>query len=421
MPRSYMIKTFNMTKNYIIKDYIIRRRYLDKIAPFIDKAVIKVIVGQRRVGKSYLLFQIMDIIQKKGISKANIIYINKELYEFDNIKNYKNLLKYIKEKSPKNNKKIYIFIDEIQDIEQFEKALRHLNAVGKYDIYCTGSNANLLSGELATYLSGRSVEIEMFSLSYSEFLTFHKLDNSNESLLKYIKYGGLPYLINLELNDYVVYDYLKNIYNTILFKDIVSCYKIRNIAFLERLVEYLADNVGSLVSAKKISDFLKSQKINISTNAVLNYLSFLSEAFFIFKVPRLDVIGKKIFEINEKYYFEDLGLRHTIIGYKQVDINKILENLVFLHLKIWGYRVNIGKLGDKEIDFVCEKEGERLYIQVAYLITNQAVQNREFGNLLSIKDNYPKIVVSMDEMIGGQYKGIKHINIRNFLNSNVKI
>jgi len=273
----------------------------------------------------------------------------------------------------------------------------------------------LLSGELATYLSGRYVEIKVFCLSYIEFLDFHKLQDNSGTFLKYIKYGGLPYLINLKLEDDVVYDYLKNIYNTILFKDVVKRHRIRNIAFLERLTLYLADNAGSLVSAKKISDFLKSQKTNISPNVVLNYLSHLESAFFILKVRRSDIVGKKIFEIGEKYYFEDLGLRHTIIGYRQDDIGRILENLVFLHLKRSGYEITVGRIGEKEIDFACEKKGERLYVQVAYMITDQRIHDREFGNLLKIKDNFTKIVVSMDEMTGGTFKGIKHVNIRDFL------
>ncbi len=401
----------------MIKRYIKRKRYIDRIKPFINKDIIKVIVGQRRVGKSYLLFQIMDIIKKKYKS-SNIIYINKELNEFDKIKNYQDLLDYIKEKS-KKNKKNYIFIDEIQDIKNFEKALRSLSARGKYDIYCAGSNSNLLSGELATYLSGRYIEIQVFGLSYREFLIFHKLENNQKSLLKYIKYGGLPYLMHLKLEDAIVYDYLKNAYNTILYKDIVSRYKIRNPAFLENLVEYLAENTGSIVSAKKISDFLKSQKISISPNVILDYLSFLSNAFFIFKTDRSEIQGKKIFEINSKYYFEDIGLRHSIIGYKQPDINKVLENLVFLHLRILGYSVFVGKLGNKEIDFVCEKQGKKIYIQVAYHITEEN-KKREFGNLLEIKNNYPKFVISMDEFISGSdYKGVKHIHIRDFLSSDL--
>jgi len=395
------------------KKYITRQHYIDKIKPYIGKDIIKVITGQRRVGKSYLLFQIMDVVTASD-PEAQIIYINKELYEFDFIDNYKALLAYIKDKV-KGKKNCYVFIDEIQDIDQFEKALRSLSAEGGYDIYCTGSNAGLLSGDLASYLSERYIEIKVFCLSYIEFLEFHKLQNNPEAFLKYIKYGGLPYLINLKLKDDIVYDYLKNIYNTILFKDVVKRHRIRNIAFLERLTIYLADNAGSLVSAKKISDFLKSQKTNISPNVVLNYLSHLESAFFILKVRRSDIAGKKIFEIGEKYYFEDLGLRHTIIGYQQADIGRILENLVFIHLKRSGYDITVGRIGGKEIDFACEKKGERLYVQVAYMITDQRIHDREFGNLLEIKDNFTKIVVSMDEMTGGKFKGIRHMNIRDFL------
>ncbi|MBU0727156.1 ATP-binding protein [Patescibacteria group bacterium] len=317
----------------------------------------------------------------------------------------------------KKKAKTYLFIDEIQDIQNFEKALRSLKATGKYDIYCTGSNATLLSGELATYLSGRYVEIKVHSLSYLEFLTFHKLKETEESFLKYIKYGGLPYLKHLELTDEVVYDYLRNVNNTILFKDIIARFNIRNVSFLEQLVDYLADNVGSIVSAKKISDFLKSQRINISPNVVLDYLSHLCSTFFIHKVQRTDIRGKKIFEINDKYYFEDLGLRHSIIRYKQTDINKVLENIIYNHLAIAGYDVMVGQLGSKEIDFVCEKGGERTYIQVAYVITDEN-REREFGNLLAIPDNYRKIVISTDSLISDtSFKGVEHVNLRSFIGS----
>ena len=225
----------------------------------------------------------------------------------------------------------------------------------------------------------------------------------------------MPYLINLKLEDHVVCDYLKNVYNTIILKDIVARYQIRNVAFLENLVKYLADNLGSIVSAKRISDFLKSQQINISPNVVLNYLSNLTSAYFIEKVPRAEIGGNKIFEVGEKYYFEDLGLRHSIISYQQRDINKVLENLVFNHLAICGYQIMVGKIGNREVDFVGTRNGEKLYVQVAYLLPDQNAWDREFGNLLDIKDNYPKMVVSMDEMIGKEYEGISHVHIREFL------
>jgi len=398
----------------MIKKYIKRIYYLERIRPFMNKDVIKVLVGQRRVGKSYLLLQIMDELVRQGVKKNDILYINKELHEFDTIRDYRDLLHYIKQ-STRGKKKTALFIDEIQGISQFEKALRDLQASGGYDIYCTGSNADLLSGELATYLSGRYVEIEVYSLSYPEFLIFHKLENIEDSLLKYIKYGGLPYLINLEMNDEIVYDYLKSINNTILFKDVVARYSIRNVAFLERLVEYVADNVGSLVSAKKISDFLKSQKTRISPNVVLNYLSFLSDAFLIFKVRRSEIGGKRLFEINDKYYFQDCGLRHALVGYRLSDINKVLENIVYMHLRVSGYTVTVGQMGAREVDFVGEKKGERLYVQVAYLIPDKKTWDREFGNLHRISDNYPKFVVSMDKMIEGGEKGIRHMHITQFI------
>ncbi len=399
----------------MIKEYIKRDQYLDRIRPFMQKDIIKVLVGQRRVGKSYLLFQIIDELLSRGLRKDSIIYINKELHEFESIRDYNDLLRYIKQTA--KGKKAAIFIDEIQGIAQFEKALRDLHASGKYDIYCTGSNADLLSGELATYLSGRHVEIEVYSLTYPEFMLFHRLDNTEESLLKYLKYGGLPYLINLKLDDAVVYDYLKSITNTIMFKDVVARYSIRNVAFLERLVEYLADNVGSLVSAKKISDFLKSQKTNISPNVVLNYLHFLSAAFLIFKVQRSEIGGKRLFEINEKYYFQDCGLRHALVNYRLSDINKMLENVVYMHLRASGYTVTIGQLGSREVDFVCERKGEKLYVQTAYLIPDKKTWDREFGNLLRIQDNYPKIVVSMDKMTNAGEKGVKHMHILQFLSA----
>ena len=229
------------------------------------------------------------------------------------------------------------------------------------------------------------------------------MKENKDSFLKYVKYGGLPYLIHLQPDDEVIYDYLSNVYNTILLKDIVARHGVRNVAFLERLVEYVADHTGSLVSAKKISDFLKSQRTKISPNVVQNYLSFLTSAFFLFRAPRFDIVGKKRFVIGEKYYFEDLGLRHAIIGYTQKDIGRVLENLVYLHLRINGFHVAVGNMGTKEIDFVCEKGNEKLYVQVAYLIPDEKVHEREFGNLLKIPDNHRKLVVSMDEMISERH------------------
>ena len=392
-------------------NYISRPLYIERIRPFIGKDIIKVITGQRRVGKSYLLYQLIDLIRKSDPDRA-IIYINKELDEYSGIVNYKDLLNYV-DRFKKDQTSL--FIDEVQDIIEFEKGLRSLQATGKFDIYCTGSNASMLSGELATYLSGRYIECKVFGLSYNEYLDFHKKDDTVPSFMEYLKKGGLPYLIHLPGDDQVVFDYLRNIYNTILFKDVVARHSVRNIPFLENLVKYLCDHTGSLVSATRISDFLKSQRINISTQVVLNYLDYLESAFFIFGVKRAEISGRKIFEVGAKYYFEDLGLRHAIISYKAGDIGKILENIVYLHLRIAGYQVYVGKAGEKEVDFICEKDGERIYVQVCYLLASQETIDREYNNLIEIPDNFPKYLVSMDE-IGktSSYKGIKHIHVKDF-------
>lgn len=393
--------------------YIPRKRYIDAVNPFRGTDLIKVFTGQRRVGKSYLLYQLMDLIRKEDVD-ANIIYINKELFEFDAIEDYVTLYQYFETQKvvSKNN---YLFIDEIQEIANFEKCLRSIQAKNEAEIFITGSNAKLLSGDLSTFLSGRYIEIKVYGLSYKEFLEFQQLEKGQGSFEKYLKYGALPGIIHIALEDYIVFDYLKNIYEAILYKDVVKRYNIRNISFLENLVRYLADNTGSLVSSKKISDFLKSQNIKIAPNLVLDYLSYLENAFFIFKVQRAEITGKKIFEIGEKYYFEDLGLRHSILGYRANDINKILENIVYIHLLIAGYKVQIGWENGREIDFVCEKAGERLYIQVTYLLADEKVVEREFGNLLKIKDNYPKMVLSLDAITGNSYQGIEHRNIMDFL------
>jgi predicted AAA+ superfamily ATPase len=394
-------------------DTIERLRYLDKIKSFVDKDLIKVFVGQRRVGKSYLIKSTIKYILETNPT-ANIIYIDKELYDFDHIDNYHHLIEYVEEKLDAS-KKNYLFIDEVQEISAFQKALRHFQNQNKADIYITGSNAEMLSGDLATMLSGRYIEIHINTLSYTEFLKFHDLKDLDESLYKYLKWGGLPYVKNLQKDDVVIFDYLKNILSTILFKDVISRYKIRNIEFFERLILYTASNTGSLITSKKISDYLKSQKVDISTKVVLSYMQYLLNAFLLYKLNRVDVHSKKIFEINNKYYFEDWGLRNALIGLNHYSVPDVIENVVFAHLKTLGYEVYVGVMKDLEIDFIAEKDGEKLYIQVAYLIPDEKVKLREFGNLLLIKDNYPKYVVSLDAVQIGQYKGIKHLHLRTFL------
>lgn len=396
------------------KDIIPRNRYINKIVPFIEKEVIKVFTGQRRVGKSYLLYQIIDKIEQVK-SEANIIYINKELEDFEFIVDWQDLLAYIKKKSSIGMN--YVFIDEIQDIVKFEKALRDIQARGNYDIYCTGSNAKMMSGELATYLSGRHIEIKIYSLSYNEFLEFHDLKKEKKSFDLFIKYGGLPYLKHLELSDPVIFEYLKGIYHTILYKDIIDRHQIRNTSLLENLVRFLADNTGSIVSATQISKYLKSQQISVTPKIIISYLKFLRDAFFVFRVQRADIQGKKIFESGEKYYFEDLGLRHTVLKYEAKDIHKILENIVYQHLLINDFNIYVGHNAGREIDFIAEKQDKKLYVQVAYLLHEKSTIERESNNLLKVKDNHPKLIVTLDEYNLGDLKGINVIHAIDFLSN----
>jgi len=397
-------------------NYINRPAYTDRIKPFIGKQIIKILTGQRRVGKSYVLYQIADYI-KAQYPDANIVYINREYAEFEHIKTHTALLDYVSGqfKESTNN---YLFIDEVQEIDSFQLALRSLFAENKCDIFCTGSNAKMLSGELATYLSGRYIEFKIHSLSYVEFLSFHKLENSNETLLKYLTFGGMPYLTNIGLDNELPFEYLKNVYSTILLKDVVARESIRNITFLENLVLFLSDNVGGLFSAANISKFLKSQRVDISPQLTINYLKALTNAFFVHKAVRSEIGGLKIFEIGEKYYFEDLGLRNSLKGFNRVaDMHKVLENAVYLYLIQKGYTVYVGKIGDKEIDFVADKEGRKIYVQVCLTLNSSPeTAEREFGNLLEIGDNYPKYVITLNDMIiGKDYQGIIQLNLADFI------
>lgn len=390
-----------------------RKGYIERIKPFMRKSVAKVLTGQRRVGKSFLLYQLIEEIISEE-PEANIIYINLEDFAFSSVQTAQDLHSYIISQS-REKERNYIFIDEIQDIPKFEKVIRSLLLDEDNDIYITGSNANLLSGELATYLSGRYIEFKIYSLSYPEFLEFHGLTESEKSYELYSRYGGLPYLLNLPLEDETINEYLKSVYTTIVFRDVVSRYKLRNTSFLEKLIQFLSENIGNLFSAKNINDYLKSQHATVSVNQIQNYTEYLSNAFLIHRVERYDLIGKRVFEIGEKYYFEDMGIRNIVIGYRITDKAKILENLVYNHLLYKGYEVKVGYYGDKEIDFIGEKNGEKLYIQVALKIDSEKTAEREFGNLLKIQDNYPKMVITEEAFEGNSYQGIRHCPIRQFL------
>ena len=390
-----------------------RPAYIEKIQPYHGQNIIKVLTGQRRCGKSYLLMLLEKEIKQRAPS-SNIIYIDKEKIAFDHIRTYKDLYAFATQQSVEGRPNI-LMIDEIQEIASFEKAIRDLNENERYDVFCTGSNATLLSGELATLLAGRYIQINVHSLSYNEFLLFHGLVSSMDSLKKYLQFGGMPYLINFDFETDTIFNYLKTLNESIVLKDVVGPHNLREIHLLERLLLFLSDNIGSLLTAANISSYLKSQKIGISINTVMKYLRALENAFIIHRVSRYDIMGKKRFEINDKYYFEDIGIRNAIVGFRQQDIGKILENIVYKHLKTKGYEVYVGKYKNLEIDFVARKTEETIYIQVAYILATPETREREFGNLLKLPDNYRKIVISMDEFAQGNVKGIEHLHILDFL------
>jgi predicted AAA+ superfamily ATPase len=394
-----------------------RNLYINKISPFIDKQIVKVLTGHRRVGKSYILYQLIDIIKTKN-KNANIIYINKEDIAFDRIRNYEQLNEFVVSKL-KDDTKNYIFVDEIQLITDFHIAVKSWALDENNDIYITGSNSDMLSSDLANELGGRYVEFTIYSLSYLEFLQFHQLENNDESLERYFRYGGLPYLIHLPNDDAVIKEYLNSIYSTIILKDVIKRHKIRNADFLERLIAFLAGNVGNLFSSKSINDYLKSNKEESSVNQIIEYTNALTEAFIVHRIGRFDIAGKKVFERGEKYYFENLGICHVVAGYKPQNRARRLENVVLNHLLYCGYAVKIGTLPPEEIDFVCTKNGETLYVQVTVELSTQETIDREFGNLLKIKDNYPKIVVSGERSFENSYEGIEHIYIRDFLSGTI--
>lgn len=392
-----------------------RNSYTSRIKPFMKKSLVKVMVGSRRVGKSYILYQLMGIIRQEE-PDANIIYINKEDINFVDIKTYQNLNDYILAKSSKNRMN-YIFVDEIQEIQNFRLTIRSLALDDNNDIYITGSNSEIFSSDLANELGGRYIEFVIYSLSYPEFLDFHNLENSDTSFEKYVHFGGLPYLIHLPMEEDIVVEYLKSIYATIVLKDVIRRKNIRHTAFLEQLVAFLAGNVGNLFSSKSISDFMKSQKTDVSPYTINEYVLALVDAFMIHRVGRYDIVRKKLFERGEKYYFENMGICNVIAGYKRQDRGRRLENLVYNHLVYNGYKVNVGTFGSEEIDFVCRKNGEILYIQVAIELTKEDTIEREFGNLLKIRDNYPKLVISGEKSFENTYEGIEHIYIKDFLSA----
>ena len=397
-------------------ELIARQTYIEHILRYLGKGMMIALTGQRRVGKSYVLRQLAVVI-KEMYPDANIVYINKEKKKFADIRNDADLSAYLSDKFS-DDADNYLLIDEVQDIDGFEKTLRSLNADDECQIVVTGSNAKMLSSELSTYLSGRYIDIHIQSLSYKEFLRFHNLDDTAESLDRYLSYGGLPHLYRLGLeNEDMVWEYIQNIYNTIVLKDVIQREGLRNVTLFENLMTFISDNTGQLVSATSLSKYLKAHRVDLTPMSALNYLKAATNAYIINKVSRYDIHGKRLLESNDKYYFEDLGLRNLLVGSNRSgDIEKIMENAVYLHLKNLGYKIRIGTLPAGEIDFVAEKGGKTVYMQVSYLLADENTIARDFGNLLRIPDNYPKYVVSMDPIIKPKdYDGITQMSLRQCL------
>ena len=396
-------------------ELVYRPFYYSKVEKLLGTGVLLVLTGQRRVGKSYVMREVVQ--RKRQDSDSCVIYIDKEKTDFDFIQNYKDLVAYIDERR-EPGKHTFILIDEVQEIEGFERGLRNYYDNPDIDIIVTGSNSDTLSSDLATLLSGRYVEIFVQGLSYEEFLIFHNLEDKDDTLRRYINFGGLPGLRPIGLDDpEVVRQYLQGVYNTILVKDIVRRKKVRNVSFLENLIKYVGDNIGKPLSATNIQNYMTSNKNEVSKNLILNYLKAMSEAFLVHNVTRFNLHGKKLLENNDKYYFGDVGLRNFIVGGRRAnDIEKIVENLVYQHLIRLGYKVTVGQMYATEIDFVGTKGDDTIYVQAAYLISEESTFEREFGNLQKINDNYPKYVISMTPfMDSSKYEGIIHIPLADFL------
>jgi len=399
---------------------ILRQEYLNKIKVFINGPMIKVISGIRRSGKSYFLKQIITELKARGVEDTQICFINKESLDFDHIKNYQDLNDYVIDyfKERKLCAKKYLFIDEVQDIEEWEKALRSIFAEENFDIYITGSNANLLASELATYLSGRYIEFSLYPLSFKEFLDFRGQNQGStpEELKLYLRYGGFPALHLLPLTDEAVFPFLRAIYDTVVLKDIVSKYQIRDLALLDKVIKYAMDNLGNIFSANAIAKYLKSQRIKVGVDTMQNYLHYIESSFLLNKALRYDIKGKRYFEFKEKYFLADHGLKNAVLGFRNLDISGVLENVVYIELLRRGYKVDVGELAEQEVDFIAHREEEKLYIQVCYQLSSPETIARELSPLGKIQDHYPKYIITLDQTFNSKNSsGIACIGLADFL------
>jgi len=399
---------------------IYRLNYIQRIKGFIDKPLVKVITGIRRSGKSVLLKQVQEHLRELGVSDKNIIYLNFESFQYSEINNAKKLYNYIEERVDKN-KRYYLFFDEIQEVKDWEKAINSFRVDFDMDIYLTGSNSHLLSSELATFLSGRYVQFTIYPLSFNEFLSFRNeygVENTSDiysNFLHFLRYGGFPVIHTADYTIDQAYSIVYDIYTSVILRDVVQRHKIRDIELLERVVKFIFNNIGHNFSAKRISDYFKSQNRRLDINTIYNYLNALESSYIVYRTNRYNIQGKEVLKTNEKYFIGDTSLLYSTMGYNDHFISGMLENLIFMELKIREYNVFVGKYDNLEVDFVAEKSGKRIYIQVAYKMTEQQTIDREYKPLLKIKDNYPKYVITMDNTWSDNIDGIEHYHIADFL------
>lgn len=396
-------------------DFVERKEYIDKIKPFINKPVIKVITGMRRVGKSTFLKIISQKILK-DIEESNKIYLNFETLELLKIKTDIELVEYLNPLLKDKKNKVYMFFDEIQLVKNWERVINALRVDENYDIYITGSNSSLMSSKISTLLSGRYIQIEIQPFNFREFLKLYSDKNLvyEELFKKYINIGGIPFLKYFDLDENSCAKYLQDLYNTVIVKDVIEYNKVRDVDMFNRILTYVFENIGQTFSSRSIQKFLKNENRNISVDTILNYLEYAKSAYIIKKVPRYDVVGKKILSVDEKYFITDHGLRYAKGFSNEKNIERILENIVYIELLSRGYKVNIGRVNDKEIDFIAVKGYKKEYYQVSYLLETEETRNREFGVYQKVEDNYPKYVLSMDKINFSQ-NGIIHLNIIQFL------
>lgn len=395
-----------------------RESYMARIRPFIDGDLIKVLTGIRRSGKSVMLELIKDELRARGVTEERLVAFNFEDMRNAQLCTVEALHDELVRRAASIKGKIYFFFDEIQEVERWERCVNSLRVEMDCDIYITGSNAKLLSGELATYLAGRYVEFIIYPFSFSEFLAlYHSVEPDADTRTcfdRYLTFGGMPYLANLRFDETACRQYLRDLFNSVELKDIVKRNNVRDVDMLERIIAYVTANIGTTFSSTAISKYLKNEGRRVSPETVLNYLKACSDAFLFYQVRRQDLQGKKILTVNEKYYVADHGIREAVIGGNMRDINLVLENIVFMEALRRGYSVTVGKVGEREIDFVCERHGEKCYIQVAYLLAAEETVQREFDVYEHVQDNFPKYVVSLDEFDMSR-NGVRHYNIRDFL------